>query len=187
MAAAVQTSSLCQKIVIVKGASKETYAAPCRLERRQSSCSRTSSQESDRDSKRRELRIWMRRRQREQLAVYQKHRERLRERERQPFSRATVRQLYLFTFASAAFAFVFLYLVSSIFLFPLPRLHRRQQTDIQWPTGGPEKKEKSTHLLVLSAVCLMSTIERSKHLLMRQVDASGALQAEDQRGLVPGP
>lgn len=36
-------------------------------------------------------------------------------------------------------------------------------------------------------VCLMSIIKPSKHLLMRQVDASGALQAEDQRGLVPGP
>lgn len=36
------------------------------------------------------------------------------------------------------------------YLFPLLCLHRRQQTDIQWPTGGPEKKEKSTHLLMLS-------------------------------------
>ncbi|XP_061589161.1 ciliogenesis and planar polarity effector 1 [Cololabis saira] len=34
---------------------------------------------------RRELRIWMRTKQRERLAVYQKHRERLRERERKPF------------------------------------------------------------------------------------------------------
>lgn len=58
-----------------------------RLERRQSSS--RMLQESDRDSERRELRIWMRRRQREQLAVYQRHRESLRECERQPFSRTT--------------------------------------------------------------------------------------------------
>ncbi|XP_029300430.1 LOW QUALITY PROTEIN: ciliogenesis and planar polarity effector 1 [Cottoperca gobio] len=38
------------------------------------------------EDERRELRIWMRRKQRESLAVYQKHRESLRERERKPFS-----------------------------------------------------------------------------------------------------
>ncbi|XP_074546537.1 ciliogenesis and planar polarity effector 1 isoform X2 [Halichoeres trimaculatus] len=38
------------------------------------------------EDERRELRIWMRRKQREQLAVYQKHRASLRERERKPFS-----------------------------------------------------------------------------------------------------
>ncbi|XP_041666961.1 ciliogenesis and planar polarity effector 1 isoform X2 [Cheilinus undulatus] len=38
------------------------------------------------EDERRELRIWMRRKQREQLAVYQKHRESLKERERKPFS-----------------------------------------------------------------------------------------------------
>ncbi|KAM6975927.1 LOW QUALITY PROTEIN: ciliogenesis and planar polarity effector 1 [Tautogolabrus adspersus] len=38
------------------------------------------------EDERRELRIWMRRKQREQLAVYQKHRESLREREHRPFS-----------------------------------------------------------------------------------------------------
>ncbi|XP_076614742.1 ciliogenesis and planar polarity effector 1 [Chaetodon auriga] len=38
------------------------------------------------EDERRELRIWMRRKQRDRLAVYQKHRESLRERERKPFS-----------------------------------------------------------------------------------------------------
>ncbi|XP_037341338.2 ciliogenesis and planar polarity effector 1 [Pungitius pungitius] len=38
------------------------------------------------EDERRELRIWMRRKQREGLAVYQKHRESLREREHKPFS-----------------------------------------------------------------------------------------------------
>nr|XP_040053253.1 ciliogenesis and planar polarity effector 1 isoform X3 [Gasterosteus aculeatus aculeatus] len=38
------------------------------------------------EDERRELRTWMRRKQREGLAVYQKHRESLRERERKPFS-----------------------------------------------------------------------------------------------------
>ncbi|KAK2819157.1 hypothetical protein Q5P01_024718 [Channa striata] len=38
------------------------------------------------EDKRRELRMWMRRKQREGLAAYQKHRETLRERERKPFS-----------------------------------------------------------------------------------------------------
>ncbi|XP_029025275.1 ciliogenesis and planar polarity effector 1 [Betta splendens] len=38
------------------------------------------------EDQRRELRVWMRRKQRERLAVYQKHRESLRERERKPFT-----------------------------------------------------------------------------------------------------
>lgn len=38
------------------------------------------------DDKRKELRKWMRKKQRERLAVYQKHRESLRQRERKPFS-----------------------------------------------------------------------------------------------------
>ncbi|TNN81256.1 putative protein C5orf42 [Liparis tanakae] len=38
------------------------------------------------EDERRELRVWMRRKQRERLAVYQKHREHLREREHKPFS-----------------------------------------------------------------------------------------------------
>ncbi|XP_071321560.1 ciliogenesis and planar polarity effector 1 [Trachinotus anak] len=38
------------------------------------------------EDERRELRIWMRRKQRERLAVYQKHRESLREREHRPFT-----------------------------------------------------------------------------------------------------
>ncbi|XP_008284693.1 uncharacterized protein C5orf42 [Stegastes partitus] len=41
------------------------------------------------EDERRELRIWMRRKQRERLAVYQKQRESLRERERKPFCNST--------------------------------------------------------------------------------------------------
>lgn len=51
------------------------------------------------EDERRGLRIWMRRKQRERLAVYQKHRESLRERERKPFSTSgtVVRYVCLFT------------------------------------------------------------------------------------------
>lgn len=51
------------------------------------------------EDERRELRIWMRRKQRERLAVYQKHRESLREREHKPFSTSgtVVRYVCLFT------------------------------------------------------------------------------------------
>lgn len=38
------------------------------------------------EDEREELRTWMRRKQRERLAVYQKHRESLREKEHKPFS-----------------------------------------------------------------------------------------------------
>ncbi|XP_051794635.1 ciliogenesis and planar polarity effector 1 isoform X2 [Acanthochromis polyacanthus] len=44
------------------------------------------------EDERRELRIWMRRKQRERLAVYQKQRESLRERERKPFSSSSAAQ-----------------------------------------------------------------------------------------------
>lgn len=40
------------------------------------------------DEEREELRTWMRKKQRERLAVYQKHRESLREKEHKPFSSA---------------------------------------------------------------------------------------------------
>lgn len=162
---------------------------PCRLERRQSSCSR-ASQESDRDSKRRELRIWMRRRQREQLAVYHKHRERLRERERQPFSRAAVRRLCLFTFTAAAVASVLLCRRVLILFFLVPSAASPQTPTNRHPMArwrSREEREKYAPPHAARSVCLVSTVEPSKHLLTRQVDASGALQAEDQRGLVPGP
>lgn len=48
-----------------------------------------------------------------------------------------------------------------------------------------EEREKCVPPYVV-LICLMS-IRLSKHLLMWQVDASGALQAEDKWGLVPGP
>ncbi|XP_028317922.1 ciliogenesis and planar polarity effector 1 isoform X2 [Gouania willdenowi] len=48
--------------------------------------SHTSQELFHPEDDRRELRIWMRKKQREKLAVYQKHRETLRERERKPFS-----------------------------------------------------------------------------------------------------
>ncbi|XP_019938136.2 ciliogenesis and planar polarity effector 1 [Paralichthys olivaceus] len=54
-----------------------------RLEQQQYSW--VSSRSVPTEDERRELRIWMRRKQRERLAVYQKHRESLRERERKPF------------------------------------------------------------------------------------------------------
>lgn len=123
------------------------YAAPCRLERRQSSS--RMSQESDRDSERRELRIWMRRRQREQLAVYQRHRESLRERERQPFSRMTVRRLYLFTFISAL---SFLYIVSSFFICSLCCV----STDATKQTSNGLLEVQRTKRKVHTSLCCLS-------------------------------
>ncbi|GAA6217096.1 uncharacterized protein C5orf42 homolog [Lates japonicus] len=55
-----------------------------RLDQQQSS--RMSQKSVLPEDEKRELRIWMRRKQRERLTVYQKHRESLRERERKPFS-----------------------------------------------------------------------------------------------------
>ncbi|KAI3362297.1 hypothetical protein L3Q82_012605 [Scortum barcoo] len=55
-----------------------------RLDQQQSSS--MSEKRALQEDERRELRIWMRRKQRERLAVYQKNRESLRERERKPFS-----------------------------------------------------------------------------------------------------
>lgn len=49
------------------------------------------------EDERRELRTWMRRKQREGLAVYQKHRESLRERERKPFSTSGAKVRYVVT------------------------------------------------------------------------------------------
>ncbi|KAM4527651.1 ciliogenesis and planar polarity effector 1 isoform 2-T2 [Odontesthes bonariensis] len=48
--------------------------------------SRTSQERAFLEDERRELRVWMRRKQRERLAAYQKHRETLRQGERKPFS-----------------------------------------------------------------------------------------------------
>ena len=61
--------------------------------------SRMSQKSVAPEDERKELRIWMRRKQRERLAVYQKHRESLREREHQPFysSGKGVRYVHLFT------------------------------------------------------------------------------------------
>ncbi|XP_044029035.1 ciliogenesis and planar polarity effector 1 isoform X2 [Siniperca chuatsi] len=59
-------------------------ATPCRLDQQQSSW--MSQKRVLPEDERRELRIWMRRKQRERLAVYQKHRENLREKEHKPFS-----------------------------------------------------------------------------------------------------
>lgn len=59
---------------------------PCRLDRQQTDWMLQSH--SLQDDKRKELRTWMRKKQRERLAGYQKHRESLREREHKPFSSA---------------------------------------------------------------------------------------------------
>ncbi|XP_033503413.2 ciliogenesis and planar polarity effector 1 isoform X1 [Epinephelus lanceolatus] len=62
----------------------QTAPHSSRLEQQQSSW--MSQKRAPPEEERRELRIWMRRKQRERLAVYQKHRESLREREHKPFS-----------------------------------------------------------------------------------------------------
>lgn len=53
---------------------------------RQDQLQSSSMSQNRAEDERRELRMWMRRRQRERLAAYQKHRETLREREHKPFS-----------------------------------------------------------------------------------------------------
>ncbi|XP_034064419.1 ciliogenesis and planar polarity effector 1 isoform X2 [Gymnodraco acuticeps] len=63
--------------------SHSKYALHSRLDQQQSSW--MSQKRVLPEDERRELRIWMRRKQRENLAVYQKHRESLREREHKPF------------------------------------------------------------------------------------------------------
>ncbi|XP_051268723.1 ciliogenesis and planar polarity effector 1 isoform X1 [Dicentrarchus labrax] len=77
---------------------KEGYLSPADLDLSNSQTAHRSSRMDQQQSswmsqkrvlpedERRELRIWMRRKHRERLAVYQKHRESLREREHKPFS-----------------------------------------------------------------------------------------------------
>ncbi|XP_030599039.1 ciliogenesis and planar polarity effector 1 isoform X3 [Archocentrus centrarchus] len=81
---------------------KEGYLSPTDLDFSTSQTARHSSRQDKPQSssmsqtravaedERRELRMWMRRRQRERLAAYQKHRETLREREPRPFSSSPV-------------------------------------------------------------------------------------------------
>ncbi|XP_022617819.1 protein JBTS17 [Seriola dumerili] len=64
---------------------KEGYLSPTDLDLSTSHTAHYSRSVLPEDE-RRELRIWMRRKQRERLAVYQKHRESLREREHKPFT-----------------------------------------------------------------------------------------------------
>uniref|UniRef100_A0A7N8WQ10 Ciliogenesis and planar polarity effector 1 n=1 Tax=Mastacembelus armatus TaxID=205130 RepID=A0A7N8WQ10_9TELE len=73
---------------------KEGYLSPTELDLSQNTW--MSQKPVLPEDERRELRIWMRRKQRERLAVYQKHRESLRERERKPFSGTVVRYGFLF-------------------------------------------------------------------------------------------
>lgn len=57
---------------------------PCRLDPQQNGWMLRKHLHQDEEGE--ELRTWMRKKQRERLAVYQKHRESLREKERKPFS-----------------------------------------------------------------------------------------------------
>lgn len=85
----------------------------CRLDRQQTRW--MPQNHTLRDDKRKELRTWMRKKQRERLAVYQKHRESLREREHKPFSTAVTvvrtstsilcQSSYLITFRNTPFFF----------------------------------------------------------------------------------
>lgn len=59
---------------------------PCRLDQEQNGW--MLQDQTFQDEERKELRTWMRKKQQERLAVYQKHRESLREREHKPFSSA---------------------------------------------------------------------------------------------------
>lgn len=62
----------------------QSDVTPCRLDPKRSGWMMLKHVRPD--DERRQLRVWMRKKQRERMAVYQKQREKLREREHQPFS-----------------------------------------------------------------------------------------------------
>lgn len=103
------------------------------------------------EDERRELRIWMRRKHRERLAVYHKHRESLREREHKPFttSGTVVRYICLFTRNDCHC----MLLKKKYYIHIVVRLLcpcRNQQTRIKQPFGEPERIKKSMYLFTLS-------------------------------------
>lgn len=97
------------------------------------------------EDERRELRIWMRRKQREQLAVYQKQRESLRQRERKPFSSAgaAVRE------ASLELIFFVVVVFLDVASNPVPSPCRKQRARNEQECGETERKETSMHLFPL--------------------------------------
>lgn len=105
------------------------------------------------EDERRELRIWMRRKQRERLAVYQKHRESLREREHKPFTAfgTVVRNGCLFTRTADLACIIFSNIIST--LFTCNTLCRNQQREIERSFGEPEKKKKGTYSTCLHYQC----------------------------------
>lgn len=121
---------------------------PCRLDQQQSSW--MSHKRVLPEDERRELRIWMRRKQRESLAVYQKHRESLRERERKPFSTSGTTVSYVWLFAKI-YTPCCSFLKYHVHIF-VPRLClcRNQQTRIEQPFGELERKKKSMYFFTLS-------------------------------------
>lgn len=120
----------------------------CRLDQQQSSW--MSHKRVLPEDERRELRMWMRRKQRESLAVYQKHRESLRERERKPFSTSGTTVSYVWLFARSYTPWCY-FLKHHIHVFvPLLCLCRNQQTRIEQPFGELERKKKSMHFFTLS-------------------------------------
>lgn len=92
------------------------------------------SQKSVPEDKRRELRIWMRKKQRERLAVYQKHREGLRERERKPFSTsgAVVRCGCVSTRADDLTAYLYYCWYVHVFYFTLGCTENQQKSVERW-------------------------------------------------------
>ncbi len=131
---------------------------PCRLDQQQSSW--MSQKRVLPEDERRELRIWMRRKQRERLAVYQKHRESLRERERKPFptSGTVVRYVCLDNPAVSYFLKYYIHIVVHLLSC------RNQQTRIKQQFGEPERKKKSMYLFIMSVhkrrvcVCVCITV-----------------------------
>lgn len=128
---------------------------------RQDQLQSSSMSQNHAEDERRELRMWMRRRQRERLAAYQKHRETLREREHKPFSSsaAVVRFSRLFIRVSITCG-VFEISHSLCYFFVLFSI---QQPKIERPVREAERRKKSMYFIYLivvlkKCVCLCKTI-----------------------------
>lgn len=128
---------------------------------RQDQLQSSSMSQNHAEDERRELRMWMRRRQRERLAAYQKHRETLREREHKPFSSsaAVVRFSRLFIRVSITCC-VFEISHSLCYFFVLFSI---QQPKIERPVREAERRKKSMYFIYLivvlkKCVCLCKTI-----------------------------
>lgn len=104
------------------------------------------------EDERRELRIWMRKKQRENYAVYQKHRQSLREIEQRPFSSSgTVMRTYI-----CLFSFTIISILHSSHVILL--LFRNQWLKIKMPIWKPKRN-------ITGMYCAHYSFAQDVHLL----------------------